>query len=139
MEPGHIATVATLLLAVAAAAGWAAAFALRQVLETARLEVVQLKAAQPAAAAATEPAPAPPAPSRWRALPGERLELEDSGFYIVLAVQPATHYLLFAPEHTLVAHGVQLPMLKAYGEQLAAERLEFAPPPALAPFWRAFK
>lgn len=74
------------------------------------------------------PPPAKPA-SPWRSMPGNRLELSDTGFFIDLVTRPGgfTH-LLYSPEGALCAHGMNLTPLKQYAEQLARERAEFAPP-----------
>jgi hypothetical protein len=83
----------------------------------------------------TIPAPEPAAGDasrRWHAMPGNRLELADTGFYIVLDLSPTQPlYALYSPEHYRMGYGCDLVGLKAYGARLAAERHEFADVPAL--------
>lgn len=78
-------------------------------------------------------------PSRWRALPGNVLELADTGFYIRMDLRPHMPlYALHMPEHYVLATHCSLAPLKALGEVAAAERAEFKPPaPLPASFWRA--
>lgn len=133
-----ILAVALVVAVALAVAGWLAVRGLTQMLHAARAEVQKLTADHAPAAAAPEAAPPGLTPcSRWHAMPGQRIELADSGFYIVLDLRPNRHlYSLFTPEHERCAYGPSLQMLKGYGEQLAAERLEFSPPAPLAPIWR---
>lgn len=63
----------------------------------------------------------------WHAMPGNRLELADTGFYILLDLTPTNPlYGLYSPEHYAMGRGADLLGLKAWGERLAAERREFA-------------
>jgi hypothetical protein len=71
-------------------------------------------------------------PDRWIALPGNRIELGASGFYVSLHTprpdqsMPEPYlYRLWTPEGRLVAFGSNLRALKDMGERLAAERQEF--------------
>jgi hypothetical protein len=71
-------------------------------------------------------------PDRWIALPGNRIELGASGFYISLHTPRADErlpepylYRLWTPEGRLVAYGASLQAHKDMGERLAAEREEF--------------
>ena len=64
--------------------------------------------------------------SPWHALPGNRLELSDTGFAIELRSSPNEQpYLLIDPEGRSVARSQELAPLKGYGEQRARERDEF--------------
>jgi hypothetical protein len=75
---------------------------------------------------AARAAPPPPA-AAWAPMPGNRLELGDTGFYVSLNLMPAQPmYWLFSPEHFVVGYGGDLGALKSLGERLARERLEFA-------------
>jgi hypothetical protein len=75
--------------------------------------------------------PAPPQPCAtpeptWQALPGQMIELGDTGFQIRLDVRPMHPlYLLVAPEGWTVLGGADLPVLKQLGERFARERMEF--------------
>jgi hypothetical protein len=71
-------------------------------------------------------------PDRWIALPGNRIELGASGFYVSLHTprpderMPEPYlYRLWTPEGRLVAFGSNLRAIKDMGERLAAERQEF--------------
>jgi hypothetical protein len=73
-------------------------------------------------------------PDQWIAMPGRRIELGATGFYISLhtageAERLAEPYLyrLWAPEGRLIAHSMDLQSLKTFGRRLAAERDEFVP------------
>ena len=69
--------------------------------------------------------PATSAP-QWHALPGLRLELGATGYFILLGTQPMVPlYRLIAPEGYVAAFGVDLPALKNLAERLARERAEF--------------
>lgn len=64
----------------------------------------------------------------WHALPGHRLELGATGFYIQLdlaAREPL--YKLYSPEGRYYGWGFDLQGLKAAAERYADERREFAP------------
>ncbi len=98
----------------------------------------------PLAPAEPQPAPEPPAATlpepllavlrplelnageRWHALPGQRIELEDTGFAIVMN-RPDDHWLytLYSPEGRVLAYGGDLPGLKSYGERHARDRSLF--------------
>lgn len=79
-----------------------------------------------------EPAPAPlpllpgeelvPA---WTALPGGRLELGRSGFYVEFQPARTAPYWVFTPEHRLLAWGSDLGALKAVAEDQARYREAF--------------
>lgn len=85
----------------------------------------------------SEPQPGPAAP--WQAMPGGRLELRASGFYIQAYFGLATHpyYALTSPENRELGWSVNLAQLKDLGERLAAEREEFAHLPVHAIALRA--
>ena len=71
---------------------------------------------------AVTPAPGP----SWKALPGQVIELGDTGFQIKLDTRPMHPlYLLVAPEGWTVLGGADLPVLKQLGERFARERTEF--------------
>jgi len=64
--------------------------------------------------------------SPWHALPGNRIELGDTGFAIELRTKPIdVAYQLFDPEGRHIARAAELQPLKSYGEKLARERDEF--------------
>ncbi len=74
--------------------------------------------------------PAQPPAFRWHAVPGGAIELGDTGFAIRLNGGPPTpqrpnRYTLVNPEGQIDGFGPDLARLKAWGEQLAAERAEF--------------
>ena len=91
----------------------------------------------PPAPPAPEPAPEPA--STWQAMPGGRLELRASGFYIQAHFGLGSHpyFALTSPENRELAWSVNLSQLKDLGERLAAEREEFAHLPAQAIALRA--
>lgn len=70
------------------------------------------------------PAPANPAP-QWSAMPGGRLELGATGFYIVLDVSNINPYTLHSPEGRCIAYGGGLPAVKELAERMARDRAEF--------------
>ena len=75
---------------------------------------------------AVEPVESEPA-GRWFALPGERLELAETGFVITrgtAADDPV--YALRTPEGWLWAVGVDLALLQAFAEKKASERAQFS-------------
>lgn len=97
--------------------------------------------------ATNTPRPAPPMPpvatpepdaadpnAAWQALPGGRLELRATGFYIQAYISPSAHpyYALTSPEGKELGWTVHLAALKDLGEKLAAEREEFQQMPAQA-------
>lgn len=77
------------------------------------------------APAAPTPVPAQSQPC-WHPLPGNLIELGNSGFQILLDVRPNRPlYTLHAPEGWVIAWGGDLAGLKLLGERYARERLEF--------------
>ena len=88
----------------------------------------------PGPEAAPEEQPTTEPPSPWQAMPGGRLELGVSGFYIQAHFSPSSHpyYALTSPEHIGLGWSVHLAVLKTLGERLAAERDEFHALPARA-------
>jgi hypothetical protein len=67
-----------------------------------------------------------PRPPKWKALPGQVIELGATGFQIVMDTGPNNPlYMLRAPEGWPIHSGVDLPTLKQLGERFAAEREEF--------------
>ena len=67
--------------------------------------------------------------SRWQALPGGRLELGTTGFYITLNPgEPGKVYQGFTPEHLRIVTGPDLAGMKRFLEREARERAEFDPP-----------
>lgn len=67
--------------------------------------------------------------SEWHSLPGGRLELGATGFYITINPgEPAKVYQGFTPEHLRIVCGPDLASMKRYLEQEARERAEFDPP-----------
>lgn len=67
-------------------------------------------------------------PRKWHPLPGNRIELGNTGFAIQLHVGPAIYlYELLGPEGQCLSRGGDLPSLKQIGERLAEERREFEP------------
>ena len=81
----------------------------------------------------------PPAPplrpleGLWRAMPGQRIELGDTGFWIGFDPTRAvdSQLILFSPEGNGLAYGADylLPHLKEHAELRAAARMEFNAPP----------
>ena len=64
--------------------------------------------------------------SRWFALPPDRLELADTGFYVTLVPNDKEgQYHGYTPEGHFVARGYLLAAMKKLLEQLADERAEF--------------
>jgi hypothetical protein len=62
----------------------------------------------------------------WHAMPGQRIELSDTGFSIVMDLRPgADTFTLIDPEGRTLAYGPILPGLKDLGERMAAMREEF--------------
>jgi hypothetical protein len=67
--------------------------------------------------------------SDWYSLPGGRLELGDTGFYITLnPAEPGKVYQGFTPENYRVVWGNDLASMKRYLEGEARGRAEFTPP-----------
>jgi hypothetical protein len=63
----------------------------------------------------------------WAPIGGDRLELRDSGFFILLQpTNPHAPYWLFNPESVLCGCNADLAMVKRYGERLAEERATFS-------------
>lgn len=101
------------------------------------------QATAPDKSASTMPSPAEQAadagpwralPARWRPLPGNVLELADTGFQIRLFSNPgAFTYVLFSPEGAMCASGFELSMLKDCGERFAGYRQEFNAAPLELP------
>lgn len=90
-------------------------------------------------AIAIDPEAYRPGPHDWAAMPGNRLELGSTGFYIALDLSPRQPlYKLHSPEHAMYAWGFDLPALKATGERYAREREEFVCAAPLAP-WQAHR
>lgn len=66
--------------------------------------------------------------SRWFPLPGGRIELADTGFYITLKPdEPGNVYQGFTPEGHRLVWGSDLKEMKRYLEDEARERAEFEP------------
>jgi hypothetical protein len=61
----------------------------------------------------------------WNALPGNRIELNTTGFWIELRPRAVHPFALYSPEHQMLANGTDLIGLKAFGEQHAAHRASF--------------
>jgi hypothetical protein len=84
------------------------------------------------------PAPPPRNPSarwKWHPMPGGRLELGATGYYVVLNPPPAedgkqVQYAGFTPEHLRIVWGNDLAGMKRTLETEAAERAEFDLPGA---------
>lgn len=71
----------------------------------------------------------PSSPWQWHAMPGGRLELGDTGFYITLNTgQPDKVYQGFTPEHRRIVYGLNLASMKRFLESEAKERADFEPP-----------
>lgn len=67
--------------------------------------------------------------SRWYSLPGGRMELADTGFYITLnPSEPGKVYQGFTPEGYRLTWGNDLASMKRHLEGEARERAEFEPP-----------
>lgn len=67
--------------------------------------------------------------SDWHSLPGGRIELGATGFYITInPSDPPKIYQGFTPEHERIVYGRNLPEMKRYLEEEARERAEFDPP-----------
>lgn len=90
--------------------------------------------AQPPAApvwlADLQPPPVAPNGTPWRALPGDVLELADTGWQVRLnrgrfTPQLPGRYVLISPEGELLGWGPTLLPVKATAEHLAAERAQF--------------
>jgi hypothetical protein len=75
----------------------------------------------------------------WQAMPGQRLELGGTGFWIGFfpANDVECQMILFSPEGTRIAYGAEhlLSMLKEHAEIRAAARMEFDAPQGAQP-WR---
>lgn len=86
--------------------------------------------AQAAAAAAPNISPtSSPASSlaSWYALPGHRIELDDTGFQIAMRLgDRAFSFVLITPEGLEFAEGVNLESLKQLAERMASHRREFS-------------
>lgn len=65
------------------------------------------------------------APGPWFPIPGDRLELRDTGYAIELHALSPQPYWLFNPEGYRVAVCADLDSLKRVGEQQASQRAEF--------------
>lgn len=73
------------------------------------------------------PKPQGTAAPRWFSLPGQRMELQDSGFAIELGTDPGKPvYTLLSPEGVLLAWGADLQAMQTTAERLAQERQLFA-------------
>lgn len=72
--------------------------------------------------------PADLASNRWIAMPGNRLELGTTGFYILLntARVDQTLYQLYDPENRFLGGAFELIAVKLAGEKFAREREEFS-------------
>jgi len=75
--------------------------------------------------------PAATTSTAWRALPGDVIELADTGWQIRLnrgrfTPQLPGRYVLISPEGDLLGWGPTLLPVKATAEHLAAERAQFA-------------
>lgn len=91
-------------------------------------------ASAPEVAASVEPpskrveAPQTAQTQKWFAVPGERIELGTSGFYIELEDnEDDPPYCGYSPEGFLYGKSRELHVMKAYIEDRAIERTEFAP------------
>lgn len=64
---------------------------------------------------------------KWAPLPGNVIELRDTGYSIKLEPSTSHSYRLFSPEGLPIARGMEggLDALKRYGEELAAQRACF--------------
>lgn len=116
-------------------------WALNRKLKTQAAELESLKAQTPSdtpSPAAQQLAdklnslPAPVAsadcPWVWYSLPGQRLELGDTGFYITFhPTVPRRVYQCYTPEHIPITAGPLLDEMKKYIEDRAKERAQFAP------------
>lgn len=80
-----------------------------------------------------------PLEALWHAMPGQRLELGGTGFWIGFFPQNdvESQMILFSPEGTRIAYGAEhlLQMLKEHAEIRAAARMEFEAPQGAQP-WR---
>lgn len=61
----------------------------------------------------------------WFSVPGGRLELGTTGFYIELRPRHRQPYGLYSPEHQLLGNGNDLAGLKAFAAHQAEARAEF--------------
>lgn len=72
-----------------------------------------------------------PAAPEWFSVPGGRIELGDTGFYILLETNgQESPYHGYSPEGYLYGQSQELNVMKAYIEKRARERSEFNPPPS---------
>lgn len=72
--------------------------------------------------------PALPSIHDWYPLPGGRLELRDTGFYIARCGMPmCTPYHLHDPAGRRIADGHMLQPMKQFAEQCARDLEEFEP------------
>ncbi len=62
---------------------------------------------------------------RWAPLPGNIIALADTGFEIHLQLRGPLLYILLDPEGRSWVGSNNLPAIKEWGEQYAAERTEF--------------
>lgn len=63
----------------------------------------------------------------WYALPGRRIELDDTGFQIAMRLNDrAFSFVLITPEGLEFAEGVNLDSLKQLAERMASHRREFS-------------
>lgn len=70
-----------------------------------------------------------PSNSSWFVVPGGRIELGGTGFYIeLIANDEDTPYGGFSPEGYLYGRSQELQVMKSYLEKRAVERAEFEPP-----------
>lgn len=76
----------------------------------------------------------PPSANVWNPLPGNVLELGDTGWQIKFKPSDGPDYILFSPEGRRMASGGdgQLDALKSYAERCASQRAEFTP---TKPIW----
>lgn len=70
-------------------------------------------------------------PPEWHVVPGQRIELGDTGFSVTLLTGPDEYtYELGGPEGQKLARSGDLPALKQVAMRLALERRQFMYPPA---------
>jgi hypothetical protein len=107
------------VVAIALCGGWLAYLAVLAVREFQRnRRAIARKALSPSEKAFN--------PSRWIALPGQRMELGATAFAISLHTGlSGSLYKLWSPEGRMCWEGYDLPYIKQLGERLAAEREEF--------------
>lgn len=123
--------ITVVLLAVACTVGWVGLVALVKLNADLQQRVKNLAATIEAMVdtpGAASPHQATGGGWQWQALPGQRIELADTGWAIVLGLRPSEPlYKLLTPEGWPITAAAELGMLKAAAERLARERAEFEP------------